>query len=98
MSESKEVENEGTSLASAGERTLPLTRKKIMVRWFEVITTIMVGVVAIATAGAAFRQLAGTVIRLQSTFKRAIYGLNQPVSRRKPGRSRCTTPASSTSG
>jgi hypothetical protein len=55
MSESKEVENEGTSLASAGERTLPLTRKKIMVRWFEVITAIMLGVVAIATAWSGFQ-------------------------------------------
>jgi hypothetical protein len=54
MSESKEEENEGTVLASAGERAHPLTRKKL-VRWFEVITAIMLGVVAIATAWSGFQ-------------------------------------------
>ena len=55
MSESKEVENESTVLASTGERTHSLTRQKIIVRWFEVITAIMLGVVAIATAWSGFQ-------------------------------------------
>jgi hypothetical protein len=55
MSESKEVENESTVLASSGERTHPLTRQKIIERWFEVITAIMLGVVAIATAWSGYQ-------------------------------------------
>jgi hypothetical protein len=55
MSESKEVENESTVLASNRERTHSLTLQKLIVRWFEVITAIMLGVVAIATAWSGFQ-------------------------------------------
>jgi hypothetical protein len=55
MSESKEVENESTVLASSGEPPHPLTRQKIIERWFEVITAIMLGVVVVATAWSGYQ-------------------------------------------
>ncbi len=100
MSESKEGENESTVPASTGEQKQPLTRQKRIERWFEVITALMLGVVALATAWSGYhiRQLAGKVNRQQSTLMLALCEMNQPFTRRRPGRSRCTTPASSTNG
>src|SRR6266496_6304670 len=55
MSESKEGENESTVPASTGEQKQPLTRQKRIERWFEVITAIMLGVVAVATAWSGYQ-------------------------------------------
>ena len=59
MSESKEQLKEDTiqefTQASAGQQKQPLTRQQRIERWFEVITAIMLGVVAVATAWSGYQ-------------------------------------------
>jgi hypothetical protein len=59
MSESKEEHQAGitqeSTQASTGQQKKPLTRQKRTERWFEVITAIMLGVVAVATAWSGYQ-------------------------------------------
>src|SRR6266581_6707156 len=59
MSESKEQLKEGPTQESTQTSTVqqkqPLTRQQRIERWFEVITAIMVGVVAVATAWSGYQ-------------------------------------------
>jgi hypothetical protein len=59
MSETREEQNEDTTRestqASAGQQKQPLSRQKRTERWFEVVTAIMLGVVAIATAWSGYQ-------------------------------------------
>jgi len=55
MSETKEEQNKETTQASTGQQKQPLTRQQRTERWFEVITAIMLGVVAVATAWSGYQ-------------------------------------------
>jgi hypothetical protein len=59
MSESKEQLKEDaiqeSTQASAGQQKQPLTRQQRIERWFEVITAILLGVVAVATAWSGYQ-------------------------------------------
>src|SRR5438876_6783848 len=55
MSETKEEQNKETTQASTGQQKQPLTRQQRIERWFEVITAIMLGVVAVATAWSGYQ-------------------------------------------
>ncbi len=59
MSETREEQNEDTTKestqASAGQQKQPLTRQQRTERWFEVVTAIMLGVVAVATAWSGYQ-------------------------------------------
>ncbi len=59
MSETKEEQNEDTTgestQISTGQQKQPLTRQQRIERWFEVVTAIMLGVVAIATAWSGYQ-------------------------------------------
>src|SRR5205085_11913297 len=59
MSESKKEQNEDTTQespqASAEQQKQPLSRKERTDRWFEVVTAIMLGVVAVATAWSGYQ-------------------------------------------
>ncbi len=59
MSGTKEEQNEDTTReptqASIDQQKQPLTRQKRTERWFEVVTAIMLGVVAIATAWSGYQ-------------------------------------------
>src|SRR6266568_4674340 len=55
MSETKEEQNKETTQASTGQQKQLLTRQQRTERWFEVITAIMLGVVAVATAWSGYQ-------------------------------------------
>jgi hypothetical protein len=59
MSETKEEQNNDTTQestqASGGQQKQPLTRQQRIERWFEVVTAIMLGVVAVATAWSGYQ-------------------------------------------
>src|SRR6266702_616226 len=59
MSDTKEERNEDTTResiqASTGQQKQPLTRQQLIERWFEVVTAIMLGVVAVATAWSGYQ-------------------------------------------
>lgn len=59
MSEAREEQNEDTTRestqASAEQQKQPLTRQQRIERWLEVITAIMLGVVAVATAWSGYQ-------------------------------------------
>jgi hypothetical protein len=55
MSETKEEQNKETTQPSAGQQKQPLTRQQRTERWFEVVTAIMLGVVAVATAWSGYQ-------------------------------------------
>jgi len=59
MSETKEEQNEETiqesTPATTGQEKKPLTRQKRIERWFEVVTAIMLGLVAVATAWSGYQ-------------------------------------------
>lgn len=59
MSETKEEQGEATpqepAQASTGQQKQPLTHQLRIERWFEVITAIMLGVVAVATAWSGYQ-------------------------------------------
>ncbi len=59
MSEIKEGQQEGTiqepAQPSNGQQKQPLSRQKLIDRWFEVITALMLGVVAVATAWSGYQ-------------------------------------------
>jgi hypothetical protein len=54
MSETKEEPNKDTTQASTNKQKQPLTHKQRTERWFEVVTAIMLGVVAVATAWSGY--------------------------------------------
>jgi hypothetical protein len=59
MSETKEEQNkettQETTQPSTGQQKQPLTRQQRTERWFEVVTAIMLGVVAVATAWSGYQ-------------------------------------------
>ena len=59
MSETNEEQKEGTpqesSQASAEQQKLPLSHQQRTARWFEVVTAIMLGMVAVATAWSGYQ-------------------------------------------
>ncbi len=55
MSETKEVQNKETTQASTGQQKQPLTSQQRTDRRFEVVTAIMLGVVAVATAWSGYQ-------------------------------------------
>ena len=59
MSETKEEQNKGSTQESTqpstGQQKQPLTRQQRTERWFEVVTAIMLGVVAVATAWSGYQ-------------------------------------------
>lgn len=54
MSETKEKQHEDTPQASTGQHKPPLTRQQRIERWFEVVTALMLGAVAVATAWSGY--------------------------------------------
>lgn len=81
MSKNKDEQQEGptqeSTQTSAVQQKQPLTRQQRIERWFEVVTAIMLGVVAVATAWSGYQatRWAGE----QSTLYAQ---LSQPVTRR----------------
>lgn len=59
MSENREVQKEDTTQesapASSGQQKHPLTRHKLIERWFEVVTAILLSIVAVATAWSGYQ-------------------------------------------
>ena len=55
MSETQEEQHEDTTQVPTGEQKQPLTRPQRIERWFEVVSAIMLGVVAIATAWSGYQ-------------------------------------------
>lgn len=59
MSETKEEQKEATpqesTQASTGQQKQPLTHQQRIERWFEIVTAIMLGVVAVATAWSSYQ-------------------------------------------
>ncbi len=55
MSQSKEKQQEDPTQASNEQQKKPLTRQKRTERWFEVITALMLGAVAVATAWSGYQ-------------------------------------------
>ena len=53
--EHREASNQAYTSIPKGQQKQPLTRQKLINRWFEVVTAIMLGVVAVATAWSGYQ-------------------------------------------
>ncbi|SRR6266566_4908850 len=53
--EHREASNQAYASIPKGQQKQPLTRQKLINRWFEVVTAIMLGVVAVATAWSGYQ-------------------------------------------